>query len=188
MRKFLAVDVALLPSQTVMDELIGLIQYDPGSPILLNSHNCLPHVTLAMGVIDEDDIAGFKEALSGFDQEAKSLKLTAERTNTYVADNGKHLSEVSIKLTDELHDFRSQVVTALRPMFGNEEPTTDMFYSPPAVEKITTKWVLKFGEEFRPHITLGEGQVKALDRPMMFYPRKLALCQLGNYCTCRRVL
>lgn len=188
MSKFVAVDVALLPDTAVMEDLIGFIHYDSNSPILLNTSNCLPHVTLAMGVIDETAIARLGEALARFMEEATTVKLVGTGTNSYVADNGKHLSEVTVGLTDELLDFRTRLVAAIRPMFTDIPPTTDMFFDPSHVEQITTKWVLKFGETFRPHVTLGEGQVKPLDLSLIFYPDKLAICQLGNYCTCRKIL
>jgi hypothetical protein len=188
MEKLLAVDVALLPAVAVMERFIGLMEYDPQTPIVLDKVSCLPHVTLAMGVIAQADIARFGEVLSGFFGEAAKIEVVAENSRTYTTDNGKNLCEVTIRLTPELADFRTRVSEAVRPLFLDIPARVDMFFAPPAVDEISTKWVLKYGEVFRPHITLGQGAVKQIRRPFRFYPQKLVLCQLGNYCTCRRVL
>jgi len=56
----IAVDVVLLPSEEVTNQAIeankGLLkQY--ADRIILDKENCLPHISLAMGCMDEQDIA-----------------------------------------------------------------------------------------------------------------------------------
>lgn len=46
-------------------------------------------------------------------------------------------------------------------------------------------------EKYWPHITLGAGEkpprlIRSL--PMRFRADKIILCQLGNFCTCRKIL
>ena len=62
----LAVDVVLLPSEEMADKAIAankelLKQY--ADKIVLDKENCLPHISLAMGCIDEKDIAEIKRTL-----------------------------------------------------------------------------------------------------------------------------
>ena len=55
-----AVDVVLLPSEQMMDKAIeanGELVKRFGGKIVLNRENCLPHISLAMGCVDERDIA-----------------------------------------------------------------------------------------------------------------------------------
>lgn len=43
-------------------------------------------------------------------------------------------------------------------------------------------------EDFLPHITLGKGTLDAKAGETSFTASRLALCHLGNHCTCRKVL
>jgi len=39
-----------------------------------------------------------------------------------------------------------------------------------------------------PHISVGYGEITGLPSPIEFRATQLALCHLGNHCTCRKVL
>lgn len=52
MNENIAVDIVLLPSLRDMQRIISLIEYDEDSVIKLNTKDCLPHITLAMGVLN----------------------------------------------------------------------------------------------------------------------------------------
>jgi len=78
-------------------------------------------------------------------------------------------------------------------VFTYDGAQKEMFYSPPPVNEIPLFWVKGFAktsvrENYRPHITLGVGKPKQAIAPVQFTTSKLALCHLGNYCTCRDVL
>jgi hypothetical protein len=47
----IAVDVVLLPSLSVMDDIIKLINYSSNTVIHLNTQDCLPHITLGEGTV-----------------------------------------------------------------------------------------------------------------------------------------
>ena len=62
---------------------------------------------------------------------------------------------------------------------------------------IQSVWIRNYSKEssldkFSPHITIGIGEVESETRglayPIKFNTSKLALCHLGNYCTCRKVI
>jgi len=62
----IAVDVVLLPSERIVDKAIEanreLLKQCPDK-IILDKENCLPHVSLAMGCIEETDSPGIKNIL-----------------------------------------------------------------------------------------------------------------------------
>lgn len=71
-----------------------------------------------------------------------------------------------------------------------------MIYALPnqQVEEVTMYWIKNYPKEssfekFSPHITIGFGEVEGetcgIKFPLRFSVSKLALCHLGNYCTCR---
>jgi hypothetical protein len=63
-----------------------------------------------------------------------------------------------------------------------------------AVAPSTLDWIRTYPEKaayenFRPHITIGYGRLPATAAlPIPFVVTRLALCHLGNHCTCRRTL
>jgi hypothetical protein len=68
-----------------------------------------------------------------------------------------------------------------------------MVLSPPAVTESTLAWIRDYREKssferFFPHITLGYGRLADFPFPARFTAPRLALCHLGNHCTCRRIL
>ena len=54
-----AVDIVLLPSEEIMDAALQMNQellLRFGKKIVLNPNNCLPHLSLAMGALREEDL------------------------------------------------------------------------------------------------------------------------------------
>jgi hypothetical protein len=64
-----------------------------------------------------------------------------------------------------------------------------MCYSPPAVVEKTLYWINKRSSfnDYSPHITLGISKLKGKAVDINFTASKIAICHLGNYCTCRRM-
>jgi len=70
--------------------------------------------------------------------------------------------------------------------------TADMLLAPPISES-TLRWITDFPEKsafvnFFPHITIGYGEIGVFSFPGEFSVSKLALCRLGNHCTCCKAL
>jgi hypothetical protein len=71
--------------------------------------------------------------------------------------------------------------------------TAEMVLCPPMPGESTLLWIKNYPEKsafenFFPHITIGYGQVDDSSFTAEFTASKLALCHLGNHCTCRKVL
>jgi hypothetical protein len=76
-----------------------------------------------------------------------------------------------------------------------------MVLSPPMASESTLAWIKNYPEKssfekFFPHITIGYGEINDYSfgfpqggvPPIEFAVSKLALCHLGNHCTCRKIL
>jgi hypothetical protein len=68
-----------------------------------------------------------------------------------------------------------------------------MIYGDQEVAESTLLWIKNYREKvsfenFFPHITIGYGQIESRVPQIIFAPSELALCHLGNHCTCRKVL
>ncbi|MHC4888086.1 MAG: 2'-5' RNA ligase family protein, partial [Planctomycetota bacterium] len=190
-----AVDIVVLPS----DEMSGyaievnkelLKTFD--NEIILNYEDCLPHISLAMGCIDEKDTPDIEEILQDIAKRYSfsGLRVVDVRAETVPA--GKKVSCFQIEKTKELQLLHEEVMERLAP-YLTYDVTTAMLFSPPQVEEATLFWIKNYPEKssfenFSPHITIGFGETDKVEVPIKFAALKLALCHLGNHCTCRKVL
>ena len=80
-----AIDIVLLPPEEIMDLAIGLNKpWVKGidDEIALDKKTCLPHITLAMGLIEPDQIATVEKAMRGIAQQFSPLSLKIIAANT----------------------------------------------------------------------------------------------------------
>lgn len=185
-----AIDIVLLPPLKVMRRIINLTERLPDAPTQLNMQNCLPHISLSMGLADEQSILAISKVLTEL-ADRKPLQLSAARTRYYHTPDGKAFSELVVECTDQLIELHSALEQNIRPLFTSGKAEPAMFVSPPAVAPISTHWVEHYYDApatFSPHITLGEGRARELIEPLQFTAGRLALCKLGTYCTCREIL
>jgi len=190
----IAVDVVLLPSEAMMDRAIEAnreLLKQSGGEIVLDKENCLPHISLAMGCIDEkdiDDIGRILHRIAG-KCSLEQLKVTGVHIGTNSV--GEKVSALKIERTEALQTLHEEVSEKLEPYFSYDV-SADMVYGPKASESALL-WVRNYRERasfenFFPHITIGYGEIGDFSIPMDFNASKLALCHLGNHCTCRKVL
>ena len=191
----IAVDVALLPSEGVTNQAIeankGLLkQY--ADRIILDKENCLPHISLAMGCIDEQDIPDIEKILQTIVEKYHPGQLSVLGINTGTNSLGEKVSAFEVKKTERLLSLHEEVMRRMAPYFSHDV-TAEMVLSPPMAGESTLLWIKNYPEKsafenFFPHITIGYGQVDDFSFTAEFTASKLALCHLGNHCTCRKVL
>jgi 2'-5' RNA ligase len=197
----IAVDVVLLPPDEIMDKVIEVNQaliktFD--NKIVLNKQNCLPHISLAMGCIKKDDIPEIDTVLKDVADKFSSLTLTISDIHKETIPTGEKVSGFVIVKTKELQLLHETVMNKLSPYF-TYDVSLDMIYALPdqQVEEVTTYWIKNYPKEssferFWPHVTIGidevEDETRGIKFPMPFSVSKLALCHLGNYCTCREIV
>lgn len=189
-----AVDVVLLPDEAVTNETIKAnaeLVKKFGSEIVLNKENCLPHISLTMGCIDQGNIGPVEKIL----QQIADRCPLADLTICGVRTSGSGTDAVSVFEVEKnarLQLLHETVLAELQP-FLTPDVNADMIYGPGEVAESTLDWIKNYREKssfenFFPHITIGYGQMKNLPSPMKFTASKLALCNLGNHCTCRKII
>ena len=198
----IAVDAVLLPSEEMADKAIEankeLLKQCPDK-IVLDKESCLPHLSLAMGCIDERDIADIEKVLQAIAKQSSLGQLSAIGIHTGTNSTGEQVSVLQIERTEALQSLHEEVMRRLAPYF-NHDVTADMVLSPPVASESTLAWIKSYSEKssfekFFPHITIGYGEINNFSFPpqgvlwtIKFTASKLALCHLGNHCTCRRIL
>jgi hypothetical protein len=118
--------------------------------------------------------------------------LTVIGTAVIVNPRGSKVSSWLIAKTERLQRLHEQVMTRLAP-FLSHAPTESMLFGPGPVASPTLDWIRDFPRKssfafFWPHITLGYGEAPCPPSPVSFAAPRLAICHLGNHCTCRKVL
>ena len=100
----IAVDVVLLPSQEVTNQAIEvnkrlLEQYT--DRIVLDKENCLPHISLAMGCINERDIPDIERILRAIAKKYNPGKLNIAGISITTNALGEKVSSFEVKKTEK---------------------------------------------------------------------------------------
>jgi 2'-5' RNA ligase len=196
----IAVDVVLLPPDEIVDKafevnqaLIKTFEFD--NKIVLNKEDCFPHLSLAMGCIKKDDIPEIDTVLKDISESFSPITLTISDIRAETIPTGENVSGFEIVKTKDLQLLHETIMNKLSPYFTYDNVSLDMIYAllNQQVEEVTTYWIENYQKEssferFCPHITIGigevEGETGGMKFPIQFNASKLALCHLGNYCTC----
>jgi 2'-5' RNA ligase len=190
-----AVDVVLLPSSEIVYKIIELnrqLVEKFGARIVLNEQNCLPHISLAMGCIEEGDTSEITNILMDI---AKANPIGELRiTGVRISQNarGENVSAFEIERTSKLQKLHEEIIRVMEPYFSYDV-TEDMIYPASQVAQSSLEWIRNYRakssfEKFWPHITLGYGVIDNVKFTARLVISKLALCWLGNHCTCRKIL
>ena len=190
-----AVDVVLLPDKIMAEKAIeanAKLVEKFGAEIVLGKEKCLPHISLAMGCIDDGDIPEIEKVLA---EVAKDLSLGPLRTaGIAISTNakGQSVSVIVVAREKKLQSLHEEVMVEVEPYFSSDV-SEDMIYPSGRIAESTLLWIKNYRaksgfRKFLPHITLGYGEIEDFSLPDEFYASKLALCHLGNHCTCRAVL
>jgi len=190
----IAVDIVLLPSEEVMEKAIAankeLLKQYPDK-IILNKENCLPHISLAMGAIDQIQISDAGKILSSIAEKYSPETLKFIGFSTLTNSVGEKVTVAIIEKAKFLQSLHEEIMKKLAK-YLSYDITENMLLSEKADES-TLLWIKKFPEnssfkKYYPHITLGYGQLENLPFPDDCKVSKLAICHLGNHCTCKKIL
>lgn len=190
-----AVDVVLLPEEAMANRTIEVnreLVERFGEKIVLDKEKCLPHISLAMGCIEEEDIDAIGEVLKKIAEGAALGELLVVGIEVSENSLGEKVSVFEVERTEQLQRLHKEVMEGLSPYFSYEV-SSDMIYGDEEVAETTLEWIKNYPEKssfakFSPHITIGYGESGGMAFPIEFAASRLALCHLGNHCTCREVL
>jgi len=193
----IAVDVVLLPDEEMTGRAIKAnaeIIKKAGREIVLNKEDCLPHISLAMGCIDRKDISAIEKILERIAEEYASGAAKLSITGVHIATNsvGEKVSAFIVEKTKGLQLLHEKIMQDLRPYFSYDV-SADMIYGTGQVAHSTLLWIRDYPDKssfanFSPHITIGYSEANSIESPIDFTTSRLALCHLGNHCTCRQIL
>ena len=205
----IAVDIVLLPDEAMMNYAIAAnaeIAAKFGSEIVLNKRDCLPHISLVMGCVKGGDIARIGELLQPMVSSApRWLKLVGIQKSTGFS--GEIVSALQVERSDGLQKLHEKICDSVKPWFtydvtgemiaggralSTSSPLRSKSYAGQASPS-TLQWIKEYpvkssGFNFSPHITIGYGDLSDRVLPVDFAVSRLAMCHLGNHCTCTTIL
>ncbi|MBU2542799.1 hypothetical protein KJ785_04545 [Patescibacteria group bacterium] len=185
----IAFDIAILPPENIQDICVELCnKYANNSGQLrLNKIDNLTHISLFMGMTEKNDLPDMFERVEKITNNLGTLKLELE---TLKKINNTHFFVV--KKTPELQNLHEKIVNELKD-YKAKNTTADMFFDE-KIDESTFFWTDNYitgssFQKFWPHITLkGCAKPKYDDLPKKFIADKIAICHLGDHCTCRKIL
>lgn len=187
---YLAVDVVLLPPPKIMDRAIaGNRKLSPknNNEITLNKKNCLPHITLAMGCIKKGEGLIVKNRLNDISKRFPRMELETVSSK-------RKKAWFKIKNIDKLQLLHETVMIDLFRFFSYRVKEHMLCKSDKErINSITLNYIKHFPVtssfgKYAPHITIGSGETDLTFPKIRFRVSELALCHLGNFCTCRKII
>jgi len=190
-----AVDVVLLPDEEMTRAAIQantILVEKFGEKIVLNKENCLPHISLAMGCIDESEVGDIGKVLEDVAGRTSVKLLSISELEISTTSSGEKVSAFSIEKTNELQLLHEEVMETAGEYF-RYDVSSEMLYGSEKIAESTLHWIRNYRdksgfENFWPHITIGYGVLDNFKFSRTFTAERLALCHLGNHCTCRVIL
>jgi len=184
----IAIDVAILPpphvSRLAMELSSGLPAEGEDRLVLDDQH--IPHITLTQQFVRVEELDLVMRDIDNVLRVVRPMPLRVRGGST-----SGHTVWIAIERSTELAALHESLMEALR---GVERPGgTPAAFADGDARMRDLLWVsgyrLKssFGA-YTPHITLGHGAEPPHIEPVDFVADTVAACQLGRFCSCRRVL
>src|ERR1039458_4224790 len=104
----IAVDIALLPSKEIMDKAIEINRQAADESIALGKIDCLPHITLCMGVLEEKDLPKVNEIIA-------SITAGLQKVNLKIRALNNERLEFLIEKNADLQHLHEKIMTSLEP-------------------------------------------------------------------------
>jgi hypothetical protein len=188
----IAIDIALLLPDSLGRSLTALnrtLRPPPEGFHFDATH--LPHLTLVQQFAKQQDLEAVASVVGDVARHEAPLVLATTRIT-----HGHVSSTLGVELTDQLAALHRRLIERLEPFRdgADEDDQYDAFWTDGDEPRpADIEWVATFREQsalqrFYPHITIGMGVLATPMNPTSFVVTRLAMCQLGRFCTCRRVL
>ncbi|MBC8495730.1 2'-5' RNA ligase family protein [archaeon] len=191
----IAIDIALLLPDEINSLCIGLNQQDKNAFFDLTKKDNHPHITLTMAVIDEADIHKIEVILRNVAEKFSGLQLELTELNYTITPEDKKSYQFVIGSSKEIKELRQKIVKELSPYFSYEVEDSMFFVdNDEEFRPVSKYWVANHEkrnlslDKFKPHISLKNTAATFDEFPIKFTTNKLVMAQLGNYCTCRKIL
>lgn len=190
----IAIDIVLELPQALAEAAIALNRQLDEQPnaIPLGPDAAIPHVSLAMGVIEDHDLEEVKAML---DEEFGDQETFSCRVGPVVQQNnavGQWMAGLALDRSDDILFMHEDAIGILSEV-GFVIPTLGSLHDYQHADPQTLEVIRMFREKgsfehYRPHVTLGFGSLPGTVQfePTLFEFQYIGLYHLGDNATCRK--
>jgi len=185
----IAIDIALLLPEDIEDFCIKINEASEKiNP--LGKDDYIPHITLAMGIIDKKDVKPIQDYLQNL--KINPFKLSVDKIRYKETPEGNK-SSFEVTNTQELQALHETILSNIK-QYLQKGASVEMLYKgdETGMSENTKLWLDTHSEKtafenYWPHITLGCYNAKA-ELPIKFKVNTIAFCHVGDGVTCRRII
>ena len=186
------IDIVLLPSEEIIEKAIELNQKINSKKIVLGKENSIPHISLCMAVIDETDLEKVTNILNSILEKYSILNLNISKLKVDSLNDNENWVNLKVEKSNKLQSLHEDIINNLRPFLTNNF-SKEIFTIPNEINDTTIMWASNYLENssfnnFSSHISLGIGETEEKNLDINFTSKKIAICKLGNYCSCEKIL
>jgi len=191
----IAISIVLLLSKEMASKIIEinkeLLKTNKRKIILGNTVN-LPHISLCMGSVNKIEISQITKSINEISNNFTQFSFEG-KLNVQTATTCEKIIWLEIMNKDKVQKIHEIVMNTIWK-YLNSEIENYMFVHPSEVEKETISWIKHYSDLYKkpslfaPHITVGVGDTIKYNRTFNFASSKIAIFQLGNYCTCKELI
>ncbi len=189
-----AIDIALIPVKPLLNYALELNRNLVGSALVLDRETALPHLTLAMAVIDDVNQKEISKQLEILANKYKNLELSLDHIFKHQSEDHGLVSGLGFARSEELMNLHNNAMAIIEPYAVQvDENDKSVFAYPEEIDySKPASWVVDFSMKhayanFDPHITIGMGELENLPVEKFTFS-EIALCHLGKFCSCRELL
>ena len=186
----IAIDVAfLLPEEAEARALaVNATLWEHGRMGFRFDETNLPHITLVQQFVRRTNLSDVFAVVDSVLEAFSPLTLTVSHVET----RGE-TAQFVIAPHPELQQLHERLMEALAPFDEGDGPAEAFADGDEPPRPRDLEWVRNYracasGAHYFPHITLGKGRVTEPIAPFSFTADRIAVCQLGRFCTCRVIL
>ena len=189
----LALDIAILlpPETSTSVELLNTRLSAPPEGFRFSARR-LPHISLVQQFSPTTELNVIEQTIAGVVSKHPPIDLTLASITT--SETTSSLTVTPSPVLDTLHRRLMDQLAIFDVGLGDERAFINTDATPTDAARLRDiTWVSQFRTEaaydaFAPHVTLGVGTIKTTIPKTTFTASVIALCILGRFCTCQKVL
>ncbi|MBI4092768.1 MAG: hypothetical protein HY420_02480 [Candidatus Kerfeldbacteria bacterium] len=192
MPKSLAINVALLPPDDVMKkcrEINARLWQKTKQGFRLDETH-LPHISLVQQYIAAASLANVCSAIEQEIRNRPPLILHVFEIHPHTLEDGLVISGLNITPTPEIVNLHERLTRTAASYITEGDQSSFYGFEAEPIRAGSIQWTRDYPQKktYNPHLTLGVGVSTDIEVPFTFTASRLAVCHIGNFNTCRKIL
>ena len=186
----IAIDIVILPPEKIMDLVIAINKEEArkgNSKGELNKIDFLPHLSLAMGTIEEKDLEKVKDIVTKTSKEFKTMNLILSEPYYVISSDQKKAYALKIK-GKQLQKFHELLMKRLDSFLSFDATKEEIYNQESEPAYINEYKEIGCFKKYEPHITVRCEELSYKTKEISFFAKRVAICHVGISTTCRKIL